>query len=331
MQCRPIGIIANPASGKDIRRIAALGSVFSNVEKVNIIKRILAALTAFGIDDVYLMPDDSGLARRAIEDIGAEKTAKLLDMQVSGNQDDSARAAEMMDQLGAACIITLGGDGTNRVVVRSCGQTPILPISTGTNNVFPIFIEGTLAGIAAAVLASGEFLPEDVCRRHSVLEIIQDGKVIDVALIDLVVTDYDYIGARAVFDIEAIKEVIITQSRPSNIGFSAIGGYLSPLPLPSGKGMHIRLGSGGLVVKAPIAPGLIREIPIANFRVIEPDDEIEISGSPFVLALDGEREISLRDGDSVSVRLIAKGPLIVDVEKLMERSSKEGFFLTRSY
>ena len=31
---RPVGIIANPASGKDIRRLVAHGSVFSNLEKV---------------------------------------------------------------------------------------------------------------------------------------------------------------------------------------------------------------------------------------------------------------------------------------------------------
>ncbi|MDI9377286.1 MAG: ATP-NAD kinase, partial [Synergistota bacterium] len=31
-----VGIIANPASGKDIRRLVAHGSVFDNIEKVNI-------------------------------------------------------------------------------------------------------------------------------------------------------------------------------------------------------------------------------------------------------------------------------------------------------
>jgi predicted polyphosphate/ATP-dependent NAD kinase len=32
---KPVGIIANPASGKDIRRLVAYGSVFDNNEKVN--------------------------------------------------------------------------------------------------------------------------------------------------------------------------------------------------------------------------------------------------------------------------------------------------------
>ena len=34
---KPIGIIANPASGKDIRRLVAYGSVFDNAEKTNIV------------------------------------------------------------------------------------------------------------------------------------------------------------------------------------------------------------------------------------------------------------------------------------------------------
>jgi predicted polyphosphate/ATP-dependent NAD kinase len=34
-----VGIIANPASGKDIRRLVAYGSVFDNNEKVNIVKK----------------------------------------------------------------------------------------------------------------------------------------------------------------------------------------------------------------------------------------------------------------------------------------------------
>ena len=37
----PIGIIANPASGKDIRRLVAHASVFDNQEKRNILRRAI--------------------------------------------------------------------------------------------------------------------------------------------------------------------------------------------------------------------------------------------------------------------------------------------------
>ena len=36
-----VGIIANPASGKDIRRLVAHGSTFDNNEKINIVRRVL--------------------------------------------------------------------------------------------------------------------------------------------------------------------------------------------------------------------------------------------------------------------------------------------------
>jgi predicted polyphosphate/ATP-dependent NAD kinase len=44
-----VGIIANPASGKDIRRLVAHGSVFNNLEKVNIVRRALLGLQAIGV------------------------------------------------------------------------------------------------------------------------------------------------------------------------------------------------------------------------------------------------------------------------------------------
>jgi pyruvate/2-oxoglutarate/acetoin dehydrogenase E1 component len=56
-----VGIIANPASGKDIRRLTAHGSVFDNNEKVNIVRRVLLGLEAAGVSEVlYMVPDIKG-------------------------------------------------------------------------------------------------------------------------------------------------------------------------------------------------------------------------------------------------------------------------------
>jgi predicted polyphosphate/ATP-dependent NAD kinase len=52
-----VGIIANPASGKDIRRLVAHGSVFDNQEKVNIVRRVLLGLQATGVEEIIFMPD----------------------------------------------------------------------------------------------------------------------------------------------------------------------------------------------------------------------------------------------------------------------------------
>ena len=106
-----------------------------------------------------------------MEDIDVSVEARLLDMQLQGTADDSQQAAEIMAGLGVACIITLGGDGTNRVVAKACGDIPLLPISTGTNNVFPYMIEGTLAGLAAGFLATKDYPRKQIVRQMPRLEI----------------------------------------------------------------------------------------------------------------------------------------------------------------
>ena len=62
-----VGIIANPAAGKDIRRLVAHGRVVPNQEKVNILKRIFAGLDAVGVRDIVMMPDVARLGNGALD------------------------------------------------------------------------------------------------------------------------------------------------------------------------------------------------------------------------------------------------------------------------
>jgi ATP-NAD kinase N-terminal domain len=151
-----VGIIANPASGKDIRRLVAHGSVFDNDEKVSIVRRVLLGLEAVGVERVWIMPDRFGIGLKALDGLKLVIEARLLEMPAFFNQDDSCRAAGLLAECGARCIVTLGGDGTNRAVARACGHVPLMPISTGTNNVFPMMIEATTAGLAAGLVACGK-------------------------------------------------------------------------------------------------------------------------------------------------------------------------------
>ena len=64
-----VGIIANPASGKDIRRLVAHGSVFDNEEKASIVRRVLLGLEAVGVERVLFMPERVGMGLRALEGI----------------------------------------------------------------------------------------------------------------------------------------------------------------------------------------------------------------------------------------------------------------------
>ena len=326
---KPIGIIANPSSGKDIRRLVAYGSVFNNTEKINIIKRVLKALDTFGVEQVYIMPDLSGLGYQAIDDVDISIDAQIIPIEIEGTQQDSIRAAEMMHDLDVACIITLGGDGTNRAVAKACKNVPILPISTGTNNVFPFMIEGTLAGMAAGIMAC-EFLSVDkACICAPRLEIYRDDSLLDIALIDLVITDDTFVGARAVWEPETIKEVFLTQARPTNIGFSALGGYLNPLPKNANKGLHIILGPGEKRVITPIAPGLICQLSIDSHRIIEPKEKVSIFHTPGVVALDGEREFNVSKGDHLSVSLNPSGPLVVDINSVLAKAANSGYFISK--
>jgi len=47
---------------------------------------------------------------------------------------------------------------------------------------------------------------------------------------------------------------------------------------------------------------------------------------PSVIALDGERELTVMPSDQVKVRLQRDGPPVVDVEKTIREAVKKGFF-----
>ena len=67
--------------------------------------------------------------------------------------EDTVRSARMLEELGVGCIVVLGGDGTSRAASKGITKTPMLSISTGTNNVYPAMMEGTVAGMAAAAVS----------------------------------------------------------------------------------------------------------------------------------------------------------------------------------
>jgi predicted polyphosphate/ATP-dependent NAD kinase len=334
-----VGIIANPASGKDIRRLVAHGSVFDNDEKVSIVKRVILGLEAVGVDRIWIMPDRYGIGLKALDGLKLTIEASLLDMPVRFNQDDSRRAAGLMAERGAGCLVTLGGDGTNRMVAKACGDVPLMPISTGTNNVFPMMIEATTAGLAAGLVACGQ---ADAAMVHAPridiyrLPAEQDrqerpedtGDPDDIALIDAVVYDDRFIASRAIWDGSKIKDVILTRAEPGNIGLSSIGAHLLAGTHPAGYGVYLRLDAEGRPVRAPIAPGLLQTVRVAEHRLLAPGGQVRIQHErPCVLALDGEREIELRAGAAALLRLNARGPRVIDPRKAIEVAAHAGVFL----
>lgn len=316
-----VGIIANPASGKDIRRLVAHGSVFDNVEKVNIVRRVLLGLEATGVERVLYMPDYFGIVPMALEHVHLNMTVEPLKMHCEGTQDDSTLAAKLLEREGAKCLIILGGDGTNRAVAKGSVAVPFMSVSTGTNNIFPCMVEGTIAGMAAGFIATGAVSAEEGTFKTKRLDVMIDGKPSDIALVDVALYDDIFLGSKAIWDMNRVKELVLTQAKPSNIGLSSIGGMIIQWPMPQDKGLHIILGSSdseeGFLVTAPVAPGLIKPVRVLEFNPISIGDEICFDMSPAVIALDGEREIELLPGKTASVRLSENGPRVVDIERTM--------------
>jgi predicted polyphosphate/ATP-dependent NAD kinase len=327
-----IGFIANPASGKDIRRLVSHATVVSRTGKTDIIKRAILGADSVGVDEILIMPDYSGLGISALESLTHHSVScrmGLMDFEIQGDQEDSILAAQMMQEEKVDCIITLGGDGTNRVVSKSCGQIPLVAISSGTNNVFPVMTEGTTAGIAAGLLARKIVADEEVTTTMKKIRFLAEGVEKDIALIDAVVVTNSFIGARAIWDVDEIQQIFLTRAEPGAIGISSIGAALRPVDCRDPFGLRIELGPGGEKVKAPVAPGLIMDVNVKNCQILEPDEKVPISFAPSIIALDGEREFEIYGSHSFHLALGMDGPRLVDISRTIRLAADKGFFRTR--
>ena len=335
-----VGIIANPASGRDIRRLVAHGAVFNNDEKVNIVRRVLLGLEAVGVERVLFMPDSFSIGLKALDGLQTELDVSILTMPKTFSQRDSTQAAVLMGAEGVGCIVTLGGDGTNRAVAKTCGDVPLMPISTGTNNVFPTMLEGTIAGMAAGLVTCG--LADKAVQRAPRLDIfceqtnesdrVEDSGNVetpdDIALVDVAVYNERFVASRAIWDASKIKELVLTRVEPGSIGLSSIGAHAPDRVDSPGHGLYLRLGSGGQPVLAPIAPGLLREVSLAECRPLPPGETVTVKQpQPCVLALDGEREIELRQGATARLQFNPNGPRVIDAGKAIDIAARAGVFI----
>jgi predicted polyphosphate/ATP-dependent NAD kinase len=330
-----VGVIANPASGRDIRRLVAGASVFGNADKAGMVFRLLAGLGAAGVERVLMLPAADGLSVTLRRHLHARHTVPAfatagpfpelaeLDVELEGTARDSVVAVERMVAAGVRAIVVLGGDGTHRVVARACGDVPICALSTGTNNAFPEMRETTVAGIATGLVATGR-AGDGALRREAALRVEMPGGTSDLALVDVAVTRERFIGARALWRPEDVSELFVTFANPSAVGLSAVAGALQPLERGGGRGLHVRFATGRAdaerTVHVALAPGLIVGVPVASHRVLEVGEAVELAPGPGTVALDGEREIERRAGAPATVRLVP-GPLTIDVDAVMRSSA----------
>ncbi|HZR00961.1 MAG TPA: NAD(+)/NADH kinase [Chloroflexota bacterium] len=309
-------------------------SVVDNLEKVNVVRRILAGLASQGVETVHYMPEHFGIVPRAVDHGRGAVHARPVVMPFEGRPGDTVAATERLRELGVAAIVVLGGDGTSRLVGSRSGDLPIVAVSTGTNNALPSWIDGTVAGIAAGLVARCA-VPLDECappvKRLVARVFTGDHSVEDVALIDLAISRERFIAARAIWEPSTIAELFLTRAEPGAIGLSAIGAHLQPVGRREPGGLRLRFGAGGTTVTAPIVPGVVRDVAIRDWSYLAPDEPVELAPGRGVVALDGEREWELAGDARVTVTLRRDGPRVVEIRRTIELAARLGRFSSAAH
>ncbi|SDI30691.1 Predicted polyphosphate-or ATP-dependent NAD kinase [Pseudomonas flavescens] len=331
-----VGIIPNPASGRDLRRLTGHAGLVSSTEKAGAVMRLLGALGSTGVERVLLPPDMTGIAAAVLKaSAGRQALANrwpridYLDMPLSQSVDDTRLAARMMVEAGVSLIAVLGGDGTHKAVAAQVGDVPLLTLTTGTNNAFPDQREATSAGLAAGLLACGRVPAAIALRRNKRLLLeIPERNLCEWALVDIAVCAQAYNGARAVTRIEDIEEVFVAFAEPGAIGISALCGLWQPVSRQDPRGAWLRLHPQArerLIV--PLAPGVLQEAGIVAGGPLQPGCPRRPTSDAGTFALDGEREIEFGPEDTPTIRVDGQGPLSIDVERVLAHAARQRLLL----
>jgi len=315
-------------SGRDVRRLAARAGTSTHEQKRNQITRAVLGAFNSGVEDVFLVKEPYRIASGAVQHLAMKERIHLLDISLTHSSADTIRSVNMMRACGCGALITLGGDGTNRDVARSWPDAPIIPISTGTNNVFPVMAEASAAGAAAGLIASDRIQLVEVARQCKLISVnIEDGDE-DLALVDAVLLVDDFIGSLLPYDTARIREILLARSEPTATGTSAIGGYLLPAGFNDDFGVQITCGNTqNYKLKVPISVGLYETVYIDSFQKLSLGVKTEWQG-PGILALDGDREIELKPYQSATLMVERTGPWIIDVNQTMQLAATRGLFLS---
>jgi predicted polyphosphate/ATP-dependent NAD kinase len=336
-----VGVIANPASGRDIRRLTTHASVFPTAEKANMVVRLLAGLGALGVRRVLTLRDKTGVAAlvlRALETHAALARSErwpeveFVELPTTESVADTHAGTAYMVERGVSLIAVLGGDGTHRAVAAHCGSVPLLTLSTGTNNCFPDLREATVAGLAGALVATGAVPPDAALSRNKrlIVSCVSGRKCgcEEIALVDVCVSRQRFIGARAVSDPSDIHSLFLTFAAADAIGLSSIGAAWAPVARTASHGLRMTFSDAppmGVPLVAPIAPGHIGTVWMTNCERFEVGQQIALDAEHGTLAFDGEREIEIERGETYVVSLDWHGPLTVDVERTLRFSAARQF------
>lgn len=358
------GLIVNASASRDVRRLTSLARTIDVHERVNVVARVLRGLAAGRSRTVLFMPEPAHVVERAVDMLAAAgfspngraglrlRAVELPDGPEALDATGTTAAATAMAEAGAACLVTIGGDGTNRAVARGWPSAVVVPLPGGTNNAFCTPIDPTAAGLAAGIYASDpERFAGDV-RQTPRLEVRLDGRLeaTAIALVDVAVVRAGWVGAHALWDPTSLVEAILARSDPALTGLAGLGGMISPFHAEPPRALHVRFGPTGSIVTAPLGPGQLVPVGIRDWRILAlgesvdlgestptvhppaPGDGLPIQGDEdgrLTLAFDGEREIVLEPGSQASVRLTADGLRVLDAHGVLRAAARGGAFAGR--
>ena len=319
-----LGIVVNPFSGRDVRRVAARASTSDHHEKQQQVTRLVLAALSQGVEKIFLAHEPFRINEKAVENLPQRDQIELLKFKLTHRADDTHTMMQMMWDQGCRVFIVLGGDGTSRIVARDFPDATILPLSTGTNNVFPYRLEASVAGIAAGLVATQK-ISSDKCHRCKRI-IIEHQDDQDIALIDAVLLRNDSLGNLLPFAAEKLDKVLLTRAEPASIGISPIGGYLLPSGYHDDWGVIVDCDQqASRRIEVPISPGLHADIGIAAAGKLSLGEPVQFIG-PGVLAFDGDRTVALESGESATGTILRDGPKVIETEKIMALASVNNLF-----
>lgn len=327
-----LGIIVNPHSGRDARRLFARAGTSTIEDKRNQVTRIVVGAAAAGIKKIMLSRDSFRIASAATEALTLDVECELVETELTGHAVDSQKAVLAMQEGGCSAIVALGGDGTSRAITQVWRDVVLLPLSTGTNNVFPFNTEATVAGAAAGLVASGRLALEDGAERSKILEVTCDDGRESLALIDSAMLVNDHPGSLLQADPEKLSRILLTRAEPASVGLSPVGGLVMPCHAEDNFAVEVHTRpepnpeNSGKSLRTPISPGLYANVGLNAVERVELGAEVRWTG-PGLLAFDGDREIVLAENESAILRVVRKGPWVIDPSRALVAAAHKGLFL----
>jgi predicted polyphosphate/ATP-dependent NAD kinase len=304
-----VGLVVNPVSSKDIRRLVGLARVVDSAEKVNVVARLLTGLSAASPLEVLALDDGAGLIRRATRIAGlSAPPITFLPVEPTRSEEDTTRAARLLAQATAAAVVVVGGDGTVRAVVEGWPEAPLVAVSAGTNNALALTEEPTMLGYATALAIEAGL----ECFRPLLRVEVSGADPPATAVVDAVGVRHQWVGAAALWEPSAIVEGVFTMADPAAVGMASVAAAFGSLP--TGRARYLRFGPGR-TVRAVLAPGLIRDVEIAEVRDLDIGEPVAVDPAVSLLALDGERRLTA-GGTVLTPR---SGPYLLEPDAALAR------------